>query len=151
MLICITPVTIIARTSLMFQSDKSMVELELDLNQKFGEWVALQEAGSQLKPLYGPGYTGLVNLGNSCYMNSLMQVIFTIPDFIKRWENMSDCKFVRDTASHVFCTVLYTVVLPTCVIFTNAVWHLVFLTPRSIYQPFKDLHLHIWWHGGKHP
>jgi ubiquitin carboxyl-terminal hydrolase 5/13 len=72
----------------MFQSDKSMVELELDLNQKFGEWVALQEAGSRLKPLYGPGYTGLVNLGNSCYMNSLMQVIFIIPDFIKRWETI---------------------------------------------------------------
>jgi ubiquitin C-terminal hydrolase len=83
-LIFITSVTSAARTCLMFQSDKSMVELELDLNQKFGEWVALQEAGSQLKPLYGPGYTGLVNLGNSCYMNSLMQVIFVIPDFIKR-------------------------------------------------------------------
>lgn len=72
--------------SLMFQTDKSMVELELDLNQKFGEWVALQEAGSQLKPLYGPGYTGLINLGNSCYMNSIIQVIFVIPDFVRRWE-----------------------------------------------------------------
>lgn len=69
----------------MEKSDKSMVELELDLNQKFGEWVALQEAGSQLKPLYGSGYTGLVNLGNSCYMNSLMQVIFIIPAFIQRY------------------------------------------------------------------
>jgi ubiquitin carboxyl-terminal hydrolase 5/13 len=29
----------------------------------------------------------LVNLGNSCYMNSVMQVIFVIPDFVKRWEN----------------------------------------------------------------
>ncbi|KDR23210.1 ubiquitin carboxyl-terminal hydrolase 5 [Zootermopsis nevadensis] len=74
----------------MEKTDKSMVELELDLNQKFGEWVALQEAGSQLKPLYGPGYTGLVNLGNSCYMNSIMQVIFVIPDFVKR--------FVEDSA-----------------------------------------------------
>lgn len=61
-----------------------MVELELDLNQKFGEWAALQEASSQLKPIYGPGYTGLVNLGNSCYFNSLLQVIFTIPDFIQK-------------------------------------------------------------------
>ncbi|KAJ4442782.1 ubiquitin carboxyl-terminal hydrolase 5 [Periplaneta americana] len=73
----------------MEKTDKSMVELELDLNQKFGEWVALQEAGSQLKPLYGAGYTGLVNLGNSCYMNSIMQVIFVIPDFVKRFVEQS--------------------------------------------------------------
>lgn len=84
MLLCLTCVIGIARFCLIFQTEKSMVELELDLNQKFGEWVALQEAGSQLKPLYGPGYTGLVNLGNSCYMNSVMQVIFVIPDFVKR-------------------------------------------------------------------
>ncbi|KAJ9588235.1 hypothetical protein L9F63_018399, partial [Diploptera punctata] len=70
------------------KTDKSVVELELDLNQKF-EWATLQEAGSHLKPLYGPGYTGLVNLGNSCYMNSIMQVIFVIPDFIKKYVNGS--------------------------------------------------------------
>lgn len=75
------------KTDLYFtflQTDKSMVELELDLNQKFGEWVAIQEAGSNLKPVYGPGYTGLMNLGNSCYLNSTMQVVFTIPAFIER-------------------------------------------------------------------
>lgn len=69
----------------MEKTEKSMVELELDLNQKFGEWYALQESGSQLTPLYGPGYTGLTNLGNSCYLNSVMQTIFTIDDFIARF------------------------------------------------------------------
>ncbi|XP_046993258.1 ubiquitin carboxyl-terminal hydrolase 5 [Schistocerca americana] len=69
----------------MEKTDKSMVELELDLNQRVGEWNALQEAGSKLQPLYGPGYTGLVNLGNSCYLNSVMQVVFSIPDFTKRF------------------------------------------------------------------
>ncbi|XP_014607776.1 PREDICTED: ubiquitin carboxyl-terminal hydrolase 5 isoform X2 [Polistes canadensis] len=69
----------------MEKTDKSMVELELDLNQKFGEWVALQEAASKLTPLYGAGYTGLANLGNSCYLNSVMQMLFAIPDFIKRF------------------------------------------------------------------
>ncbi|XP_043283327.1 ubiquitin carboxyl-terminal hydrolase 5 [Venturia canescens] len=69
----------------MEKTDKSMIELELDLNQKFGEWVALQEAASKLTPIYGPGYTGLTNLGNSCYLNSVMQTIFVIPDFVKRY------------------------------------------------------------------
>ncbi|KAG7204041.1 hypothetical protein KM043_001900 [Ampulex compressa] len=69
----------------MEKTDKSMIELEVDLNQKFGEWVALQEAASKLTPLYGPGYTGLANLGNSCYLNSVMQMLFVIPDFVKRF------------------------------------------------------------------
>lgn len=61
-----------------------MVELELDLNKKFGEWAKIQEVGTDLTPLYGPGFTGLRNLGNSCYMNSTMQVIFAVPEFVKR-------------------------------------------------------------------
>lgn len=69
----------------MEKTDKSMIELELNLNQKFGEWVALQEAASKLTPLYGSGYTGLANLGNSCYLNSVMQMIFSIPDFVNRF------------------------------------------------------------------
>lgn len=74
-----------------------MIELELDLNQKFGEWVSLQEAASKLTPLYGPGYTGLTNLGNSCYLNSVMQMLFIIPDFVKRCVqfSMERCCFLR--------------------------------------------------------
>lgn len=31
----------------------------------------------------------MVNLGNSCYLNSVMQVIFTIPGFIKQFVDES--------------------------------------------------------------
>ena len=71
--------------SVMEKTEKSMVELELELNQKFGDWIAAQEGTNKLKPIYGPGYTGLVNLGNSCYLNSVMQMCFTISDFIERF------------------------------------------------------------------
>lgn len=67
------------------KTEKSMVELELDLNQRVGEWAALQESCGPLTPIYGPGYTGMVNLGNSCYLNSVMQMLFIVPDFIKRY------------------------------------------------------------------
>ncbi|KAJ8680108.1 hypothetical protein QAD02_015895 [Eretmocerus hayati] len=74
----------------MEKTDKSMVELELELNQKFGEWIAMQEGTNKLTPLYGPGYTGLVNLGNSCYLNSVMQMCFVIPDFVERFVSKAD-------------------------------------------------------------
>lgn len=61
-----------------------MIELELDINQRIGEWATIQESGSKLVPVFGPGLTGLANLGNSCYLNSVMQVVFSLPDFKSR-------------------------------------------------------------------
>lgn len=56
------------------KTEKSMVELEIDINNRIGEWSALTESASNLVPISGPGYTGMRNLGNSCYLNSVMQV-----------------------------------------------------------------------------
>lgn len=75
------------------KTEKSMIELELDLNQRVGEWAALQESSGNLKPIYGPGYTGMANLGNSCYLNSVMQILFTVPDFIKRYYDEASSTF----------------------------------------------------------
>lgn len=58
-----------------------MTELEIAVNQRVGEWEVIQESGTTLQPMSGPGLTGMKNLGNSCYLNSVMQVIFTVPDF----------------------------------------------------------------------
>lgn len=63
------------------KTDKTMLELEIDANKKVDEWLTIQESNSNLKLLYGPGYVGLENLGNSCYLNSIMQVIFAIQEF----------------------------------------------------------------------
>uniref|UniRef100_A0A8C5PHV7 Ubiquitin carboxyl-terminal hydrolase n=1 Tax=Leptobrachium leishanense TaxID=445787 RepID=A0A8C5PHV7_9ANUR len=69
----------------MQKTDKTMTELEIDMNQRIGEWELIQESGVQLQPLYGPGFTGIRNLGNSCYLNSTMQVIFSIAAFQQKY------------------------------------------------------------------
>lgn len=38
-------------------------ERELDQNTNF-DWNRIQESGQEVEPIFGPGYTGLVNLGN---------------------------------------------------------------------------------------
>jgi len=35
--------------------------------------------------VFGPGLTGLANLGNSCYLSSVLQTIFSLPDFQTRY------------------------------------------------------------------
>ncbi|KAM0756328.1 ubiquitinyl hydrolase [Meredithblackwellia eburnea MCA 4105] len=43
------------------------------------------EDGKELEPMFGPGLTGLRNLGNSCYMASSLQSIFSLPVFQEKY------------------------------------------------------------------
>ncbi|KAM7533692.1 hypothetical protein Aperf_G00000119625 [Anoplocephala perfoliata] len=67
------------------KTDQTVAELEIAANERLGEWLTLQEADRTLQPLYGPGLTGLANLGNSCYINAAMQVLFATDHFRNRY------------------------------------------------------------------
>ncbi|KAI8896708.1 hypothetical protein BC833DRAFT_596534 [Globomyces pollinis-pini] len=66
------------------KTEKSIAEMQLEQNLKF-DFSMTTEDGKELKPLYGSGFTGLANLGNSCYMASVIQTLFTIPAFQKKY------------------------------------------------------------------
>ncbi|TPX62342.1 hypothetical protein PhCBS80983_g00547 [Powellomyces hirtus] len=85
------------------KTQKSLGELQLEQNLKF-DFSMTTEDGKSLDPLFGPGLTGLKNLGNSCYMASVLQAVFALRPFQDRYlsvakEHMAGC---RDKPSSCF-------------------------------------------------
>jgi ubiquitin carboxyl-terminal hydrolase 5/13 len=57
-------------------TEKSLAEMQLDLQYKYSFNMSTS-TGDPLLPVFGPGLTGLQNLGNSCYVSSIIQVLQT--------------------------------------------------------------------------
>ncbi|KAJ6597255.1 hypothetical protein DFH09DRAFT_1134077 [Mycena vulgaris] len=66
------------------KTEKSMTEMQIEHNLKY-DFSLTSDDGRALEPLFGPGLTGLSNLGNSCYMASVLQTIFALPAFKARY------------------------------------------------------------------
>ena len=60
------------------KTEKNLIELNLDQNLN---WDFKLEGvnGQKLEPVFGPLFTGFQNLGNSCYLNSTIQALFSHP------------------------------------------------------------------------
>jgi len=70
----------------MKKTAKSVAEMEVELNATFA-FDAITEESHKLVPVSGPGLQGLQNMGNSCYINSVVQTLFsgTIPELSSRF------------------------------------------------------------------
>ncbi|KAK7565725.1 hypothetical protein BKA81DRAFT_386032 [Phyllosticta paracitricarpa] len=66
------------------KTEKSLTEMQIEQNLRW-EFSMQTEDGKELKPLFGPGFTGLKNLGNSCYLASVLQALFAMPEFQRRY------------------------------------------------------------------
>lgn len=66
------------------KTEKSVTEMQLEHNLSY-DFNMLNADGTELQALHGPGLTGLKNLGNSCYLASVLQSLFSMPEFVKRY------------------------------------------------------------------
>ncbi|KAH0565883.1 hypothetical protein GP486_000713 [Trichoglossum hirsutum] len=78
------------------KTEKSLTEMQIEQNLRW-EFVMTTAEGKDLKPLLGEGLTGLKNLGNSCYMASILQCLFALPVFQERYYHLSDALPVAES------------------------------------------------------
>ena len=80
------------------KTEKSLMEMQVDENLRW-EFAMTDDEGRELKKLFGEGFTGLKNIGNSCYLASTIQCLFALPQFQKRYfQPDSDLPIVEDPA-----------------------------------------------------
>ena len=66
------------------KTEKSLMEMQVEQNLKW-DFSMTTEDGKELKPLFGKGFTGLKNIGNSCYLASAVQCLYSLPEFQQRY------------------------------------------------------------------
>lgn len=66
------------------KTERSLTEMQIEQNMRW-EFPMTAENGKTLEPLFGKGFTGLKNLGNSCYLASCLQCLFALPQFQERY------------------------------------------------------------------
>ena len=67
------------------KTDKTLGEMEVDLNNKYDWSKIIGGSGEEMQVISGPKYLGLKNIGSSCYLNSIVQVLAHIPEIESKY------------------------------------------------------------------
>lgn len=92
-------------TSVAKKTAKTMGELEYDYSTSF-DFNQITEAGTVLQIVYGAGKTGIMNIGNSCYISSVLQCLTRLPSFqrsfypLRKSPHLLNCKADPYTCHH---------------------------------------------------
>eukprot|EP00164_Ancoracysta_twista_P002700 GFYU01003594.1.p1 GENE.GFYU01003594.1~~GFYU01003594.1.p1 ORF type:complete len:771 (-),score=253.40 GFYU01003594.1:21-2333(-) len=86
------------------KTEQSTQEMELEKNLTL-DLTATIEDGKNMEPRFGPGLTGIRNLGNTCYIASTMQLLFNLPSFQERYvasaaDHMQMCQDAPGSCFH---------------------------------------------------
>ncbi|KAL9053412.1 MAG: hypothetical protein Q9162_004782 [Coniocarpon cinnabarinum] len=65
------------------KTEKSLTEMQVEQNLRWE--FSMTQDGKEMTPLFGEGFTGIKNLGNSCYLASVLQCLFDMPEFGQRY------------------------------------------------------------------
>ena len=84
----------------LVKTEKSMAELQVDLNLAH-EFDRVTEAGASLDPVSGPGAVGLTNLGNSCYLASVVQALWGVPALRARYSGAAAASLLASAPADV--------------------------------------------------
>lgn len=66
------------------KTEKSLTEMQIEQNLRW-EFSMTTDDGKEMRPLFGPALTGMKNIGNSCYLASTVQCLFSMPQFQERY------------------------------------------------------------------
>ena len=67
------------------KTDKTLGEMEVDLNNKYDWSKIIGGSGEEMQVISGPKFLGLKNIGSSCYLNSVVQVLAHIPEIESKY------------------------------------------------------------------
>ncbi len=66
------------------KTEQSLTEMQIEQNLRW-EFSMTTDDGKEMIPLFGKGLTGMKNIGNSCYLASTVQCLFSLPQFQERY------------------------------------------------------------------
>lgn len=81
--------------SKMYKTDKDMTQLTVERQSKAFEESAITGGSEKEPPVKGAGLQGLTNFGNTCYINSTFQLLFSTQPFCDRYAKSAESVFKR--------------------------------------------------------